>query len=306
MLGFQPLVVQAMAALVQNAEERIAEIILVIARGHAAIAGAQAGAERMHRHIQSSRFKIESNLRRRLAGQFLLKLRRIFSLQNFHRRLAAARGDLADQLHQRPAQRREHLRQILGRLIRLEWIEQGVVNMPLIPDALRFLLLQIKRLLQPRLKILVIRILSRPDPRLMRQHRRSRQFLYELRRHFRRPIVKPTRPANIHGRIGISLRRQLAPLDLAEHFANPRMGKPLMRHARQERGLIGPQLRALLGHKRLLIPGQQARGRIERGDLLQRPDQLLIAIVHIGHEAIGTSRLRAVQMTACRSVDAKD
>src|SRR5688572_9649720 len=106
---FEPLVVEAVAGLVQHAEKRVAKIILVVARGHARVAGAEARAERMYRDVEPSSREIKSNQLRRLARKLLLPSRGILPLENLNRRLPPALRDLANQLHQRPAQRRKNL-----------------------------------------------------------------------------------------------------------------------------------------------------------------------------------------------------
>ena len=62
-LGGQALVVEAVAGLVQDAEERVAEVVLVVARGHAHVAGAEAGAERVDADVEPAGVEVEADRR---------------------------------------------------------------------------------------------------------------------------------------------------------------------------------------------------------------------------------------------------
>ena len=65
MLGGQALLVDAVAGLVQDAEEAFVEVARIVARGDAAVAGADAAAERVRRDVQPAGGEVEADRRRR-------------------------------------------------------------------------------------------------------------------------------------------------------------------------------------------------------------------------------------------------
>ena len=122
----------------------------------------------MQTDIEPAGGKIESDRRRGLACEFLLRRGRIFSLQNFHGRFSLRPGDLADQLHQWPAQAFKRRADSLGCFARFEFIQQSIVRIAAVTDALRFLLFQYQCLGEPRLEARIIGSLAGLAPYLLR------------------------------------------------------------------------------------------------------------------------------------------
>src|SRR3954469_2169512 len=70
--GGQILLVEAVAGLVEDPEKRFVEEARVVPGGNPAIAGADAGAERVRRRIQAAGVEVETGGRRGRAGELLL------------------------------------------------------------------------------------------------------------------------------------------------------------------------------------------------------------------------------------------
>src|ERR1051326_6489300 len=96
-IGAQALVVNAVAGLMQNAKERAAEVMLVVARGDAAIVRAMAGAKWMGRCVAASAVKIEAEARSHVFGEAFLGIDRIAGLEDFDFGMAAGRLDFGDE-----------------------------------------------------------------------------------------------------------------------------------------------------------------------------------------------------------------
>src|SRR5437660_9626380 len=97
MLGRQRLRVDAVAGLVQDAEERLVEESRVVPRRDAAVAGADAGAERVSRRVEPARFEIETDSGRRGPAKRLLPVRWEFAGEDVPLRRAPRGHDPLDE-----------------------------------------------------------------------------------------------------------------------------------------------------------------------------------------------------------------
>src|SRR5262249_58651849 len=77
LLGIEPLLVHAVAGLVQDAEKRFVEMTDIIARGDTAIAGPHAAAKRMRGDIEPAGREIEADRRRRRLAKHRLAVYRL-------------------------------------------------------------------------------------------------------------------------------------------------------------------------------------------------------------------------------------
>src|SRR5205823_11399314 len=127
------------------------------------------------------------------AGELLLLRGRVIPLEDFQRRLLARRRDPADQLDQRPAQTGEDVADLRRLRVRLEAVQQRVVDVPaaraVVADALGLAALQVDRAREPRLEVRELFRLPRLLPRLLRQHAGARHLLDQVRRQLRRTVV---------------------------------------------------------------------------------------------------------------------
>ena len=158
------------------------EVMRIVARGDAAIAGTDAVAERMRRHIEPAGAEVEADrLRRRLAETALL-LHGIVSFEDVVRCFFARAEDRLHQRHQIVAQSSEDLRDFRRGGARLVLIEQGVIGTAAVADGLGLPPLERDDLLQPRSKLGEVVGRSRLLPHLLGARGRACQFLDQIGR----------------------------------------------------------------------------------------------------------------------------
>src|SRR5258706_8084033 len=85
----QPLIVKPMPRLVEDAEERVAEILFVIARGHARVARTDPRAKRMGGNVQSTRGEIKTHRGGGVARQLRLRIGGVMTFHALPPRLAS-------------------------------------------------------------------------------------------------------------------------------------------------------------------------------------------------------------------------
>src|SRR5579875_4074054 len=100
MLGGQSLFVNAVAGFMEDAEERFAEMVRIIARGDAAIAGTDAAAKGMRGHVESAGVEVEADSSGSFPADTLLLFYGIRALEPITVRFAAGSNDGGDQRHQ--------------------------------------------------------------------------------------------------------------------------------------------------------------------------------------------------------------
>src|SRR6185437_16945360 len=93
MLGGQALLVDAVAGLVKNTEERFVEVPRIVARRDATIAGADAAAKWMRRHIEPAGVEVEADGGRGRLPKLLLLLDRIIAFEKVAGRTPAGCRD---------------------------------------------------------------------------------------------------------------------------------------------------------------------------------------------------------------------
>src|SRR5437660_7689627 len=128
MLGIETLLVEAMTELVQDAEEAVAEVLGVKARGDAAIKRADCGKERMRGRVEPAALKIESERRGYLLAERALPVNRIFTMDNCRIGLPAGIADDSNQRDQLAAENLKQPGELPGRGARFVFLEQGVIE----------------------------------------------------------------------------------------------------------------------------------------------------------------------------------
>ena len=210
--GRQALLVDAVAGFVQDAEERLVEEARVVARGDAAVAGADAAAKRVRRHVEPAGVEVEADGRRRRLG----------------RTPAAARPDIrAPGCRAAPcgpttrwpatsgtrSSRRAAKTRVISAVVgaRLVLVQQGVVGDGLVADGLRLLALQRDDLFQPRPERREVVGLPRLLPDLLGAGvvTRASSSTSSLRQ-LHRPVVGAADFADVHGGVGVRVARQVA------------------------------------------------------------------------------------------------
>src|SRR5262249_3249757 len=145
------LLVDAVAGLVKDAEERLVEMASVVARGDAAITGTDAAAKRMRRHIEPAGVEVEADGGGGFAAETLLLLDRILARKHVAGRFSAGRGNGGDKRHKFGTQGGEQSRDLRGGGARLVLVEQGIVRNTCEADGPRLLTQQRDDLFQLRL-----------------------------------------------------------------------------------------------------------------------------------------------------------
>ncbi len=107
MRRIQTLFIEAVADLVHGAEEGVAEAMGMVAGGDAAIAGADAAARRMRRHIQPAALEIKADGTGHHLPEGPLPIDRKVAAQHFLPGPPRPRGGFRQQGGQRRAQQRE-------------------------------------------------------------------------------------------------------------------------------------------------------------------------------------------------------
>src|SRR5262249_50382103 len=80
--GIEALLVDGVAGLVQDAEKRLVEETRVVARGDAAVAGADAAAKGMRRHVQPAGREVEANRRRGRFAEYPLAVNGVIAFED--------------------------------------------------------------------------------------------------------------------------------------------------------------------------------------------------------------------------------
>src|SRR5262249_32302627 len=131
-------------------EEALVEAARVVARGDAAVAGAEAAAERVRRRVEPAGGEVEADRRRRGLAEDPLPFDRVLALQDRARGLAPRGQDRPDERDQLVAQGGERAADLGRRRPRLVLVEQGVVARRGVADSVGLAALQLDELLQPR------------------------------------------------------------------------------------------------------------------------------------------------------------
>src|SRR5262245_7010101 len=111
----QVLFVDAVPAFVQDAEERLVEVLRVVARGEGAITGAGARAKRVGRNVEPAGLEVEADDLRRFAPESLLFSDREFAVQDLALRALGRSQQLGDERGQVLGERGEELLDRFGR-----------------------------------------------------------------------------------------------------------------------------------------------------------------------------------------------
>ena len=267
-LARQPLLVHAVARLVQDAEERVAEVALVVARGDAHVARPGAAAERVGRHVEPARVVVEADRRGDLLAERFLHVDGKLALQ--HRRRPAGgrcRRSACDQRRQRIAQPGEHAGHLRRRRVRLVVVEQRIVGRRRVAERRRLLPLQLEHLLQQRPEHREVVGLAGLDPHLLAERRGARQLLDERLRQPGLLVVLPPQLADDRAGVAVRIGRQRRVGQLGEPLADPRVGLPLVNFPGQKRHLLGPIRPGGRRHLGPLVPLQQPANARQQGRL---------------------------------------
>src|SRR4051812_5095211 len=100
MLGIQPLVVDAVPRLVQDAEERRVEMARIVPRRQSAVAWPDAAAERMYGRVEPTGSEVEADRRRGCLAKDDLPVYRVLPVQDVLARPHGTPGDPVQKRHE--------------------------------------------------------------------------------------------------------------------------------------------------------------------------------------------------------------
>src|SRR5262249_45362580 len=93
-LRVEPLFVEPMPRFVQDAEERLVEVMRVVAGRDAAVAGADAAAERVRGRVETAGLEVEADDRGGLVAELILLWDRVLAFEDLGPRALPRRHDL--------------------------------------------------------------------------------------------------------------------------------------------------------------------------------------------------------------------
>ena len=108
--GGQALLVEGVAGLVEDAEERLVEVVRGVARRDPAVAGAEAAAKRVGRLVEPAGVEVEADRGGGGLAEQLLPIDRVVAVDDLAVRRPARGGDGREQRHQFAAQGGEDAR----------------------------------------------------------------------------------------------------------------------------------------------------------------------------------------------------
>ena len=277
-----PVLVEAMAGLVQRREECVAQVVAAVAGSDAHVVHRHGGLERVHGLVEAPRIILVAKGPGELQPQRLLALDREIPAPDRGPGRVLPLGDQADDRREPPLHAGKEGAQLGGGVLEIVQIEERVVGMRLRRETIDHPLLEIDHLLQrgrerreiaPRLGI---------DPDRVRGRRMARDRGSEVGGDAAAALDLLARQANVGaGRVGnlqtghlrgggIDLRREL------------RAGPALMRDLRQRGHCLAARRRASRRHGHQLVPAEQRHRRFEVGDLAEQGTEGLVCARHGG------------------------
>ena len=273
------MLVEAVADLVEDAEEAVGEVLGVESGRDPAVAGADPGAERVRCGVEPPSLEVEANRAGDGLAEDSLAVDRVVALGQGPDPLGRRAGDLLDQGNQVVAERPEERDQGPGGGPRLVLVEQGVVGVgPRSRKAGGFLLLEPDDRFEPGEEAGEVARGPRGDPLPLRHRRGPGQLLDERPRELGGSVEIATPFAEVcplhRPEVARSWPRRV--LDRGEEVAERGVGGPLVGQPGEQGHLIAPIDRPPSGQIGLLVPGEDARtGRQER-PLAGAADELVV------------------------------
>ena len=248
----------------KGGEEAVADAVVVEARGHARVAGAEARAERVNGHVEPAGVEVEADGGGDLPGQLVLGGDGEVAAEHVGRPPAAV-GDSADEPDEVAFEAVEDVADAGRRLARLVVVHQGVVELGGVPDALGLALFEADRRRQVRLEARVVVGLAGHHPGVVADDLGAGHLGDQVGRQLGGAVVVAAGVAGGRGLVafvGQVLRRLLRGGD---EVAEPGVGATFVGEFRDERRLVGPQAGGGVGELRLLVPADRAADAGEDG-----------------------------------------
>ena len=196
--AIEPLLVEPVACLMEDAKKGIGEIPRVVAGGDPTIVGTNLGAKRMRRDIEPTALEIESKLRGHHLSENPLPLSWVVALQHADVGPAGSCRNRLNQRHQPLPQRFKQRGQIGRSGPRLIVVEKGIIVGWSRPKAGSLLPLESPNLLKSGLKPCVARSGPRLDPHLLAERCGPGQFLNQPLGQFCGAVKSPPPFPHVH------------------------------------------------------------------------------------------------------------
>ena len=275
--------VQAVSALVHRPKEPI-EVVLEVARGQPDVAGCDRGRERMNCSIEAPFGGVEAEPVDHFQLELLLTLDREADAAERTLSLGAGRRSQRDLLLLDPVEHGSHL----GRLhAGLEVVEQHVVRLVVVVEALDVPPTEVEVGAQGRQELREVRVLSRLDPDGHRERRGARHLAAQLGGHAARLLPVATDEPDQARLVRVVRLRLLEAGELVEQAPHLVRGKGLVGDPVDGRQLFGADAGTAGRHLHLLVPAEKGRRAVEILDLADALLELGEGGLHLGNVADG-------------------
>ena len=218
----------------------------------------------MHRGVEAPFARLEAKALDHLQLELLLALDREGRVAHRALTLGAGAGHERHLLLLEPVEHGTDL----GRLhARLEVVQQNVVGLVVVVEALDVAATQLEVLAQRRDELREVGLLTRLHPDGHRQRAGAPDLALQLRRDTPRLLPLAANEPDQARLVGVVRLRLLERPEPVEQAADLVTGERLVREPAHRRELLRPNRRAAGRHLHLLVPGEQRRSRPEIRDL---------------------------------------
>ena len=266
--------VEPVPELVQRAEVRAREVVQVVARGDADVAGRDPLRERVRRDVQAPAVRVEADALEHVHHRAALVLDLVRAAEHPSRRRRLAGRGAGDQRHEPVAELGEQRPQRRGRHARLEVVEQDVVAVLEAREAVDVALSQLEMARERVAEAREVRCGARLLPRRLAERGGAAQLRGEAGRDAHRLLEVAPQLAHEAHVVGVRVLLRAPGLERVEQPAELGIGQALVRDGLERRRLVAAGGRAVRRHHRVLVPEQQrvdvAEVGQDRGALVQR------------------------------------
>src|SRR5918994_2616085 len=222
------------------------------------------GRDRVHRRVEPPLGRVEAEALDHLELELLLALDRERGAAERTLPTLAHRGDERNLLLLQPVEDGPHLRRLHPRL---EVVEEDVVRLVVVVEALDVAPPQLEVLAQRGQELGEVRFLPRLHPHRHRERRRARHLRPQLGGHASRLLPVTADEPDQARLVGVGVEFVLDRRELVEQATHLVGGERLVREPAHRRQLLGANARTAGRHLHLLVPAEQRRGPVEIVDL---------------------------------------
>ena len=276
-LAGDAVLVEPVAALVHRPEKPV-EVVLEVARRQTDVGDRDRGRERVDSGVEAPLRRVEAEALDHLQLELLLPLDREGHAAYRPFSLCAGGGDQRDLLFLEPLEDGAHL----GRLhAGLEVVEQDVVGLVVVVEALDVLAAQVEVVAERGQELREVRVLSRLDPHGHRERGGARHLTAQLGRHAACLLPVAADEPDQARLVRVVRLRLFEARQLVEQPSHLVGRERLVRDPVEGRELLGPDAGASGRHLDLLVPAEERRRAVEILDLADALFQLREGGVHV-------------------------